>query len=67
MKLSRCVSVTAVCVLPGRIPPLPAVGPSLGSVRSAALRTVLVSCAASALVIVAAVGAVLCLLHGKRK
>ncbi|XP_047520750.1 Down syndrome cell adhesion molecule-like protein Dscam2 isoform X2 [Pieris napi] len=51
----------------GRIPPLQPSAPPLGSARSAALRTVLVSCAASAVVIVAALGTLLCLLHGKRK
>ncbi|XP_041974799.1 Down syndrome cell adhesion molecule-like protein Dscam2 isoform X2 [Aricia agestis] len=51
----------------GRIPPLQVTSTPVGSARSAALRTVLVSCAASALVIVAALGALLCLLHGKRK
>ncbi|VVC95269.1 unnamed protein product [Leptidea sinapis] len=41
--------------------------PPVGSARSGSLRTVLVSCAASAVVVVAALAALLCLLHGKRK
>ncbi|CAK1540389.1 unnamed protein product [Leptosia nina] len=51
----------------GRIPPLQTASPPVGSARSAGLRTVLVSCAASAVVIVAALAALLCLLHGRRK
>ncbi|XP_013133341.1 PREDICTED: Down syndrome cell adhesion molecule-like protein Dscam2 [Papilio polytes] len=51
----------------GRIPPPAPAPPAAGGARTASLRTVLVSCAASALVIALALAALLCLLHGKRR
>ncbi|XP_052738089.1 cell adhesion molecule Dscam2 isoform X2 [Bicyclus anynana] len=50
----------------GRIPPLRAAPPPSGA-RTGAMRTALVWCAASALVVVGALAAILCVLHAKRK
>ncbi|XP_045780750.1 Down syndrome cell adhesion molecule-like protein Dscam2 [Maniola jurtina] len=51
----------------GRIPPLRVAPPPSGGARTGAMRTALVWCAASALVVVGALAAILCLLHAKRK
>ncbi|XP_012543882.3 cell adhesion molecule Dscam2 isoform X1 [Bombyx mori] len=51
----------------GRIPPLKPSSPLSGSSRQSSLRTVLVSCVASGVVIVVTLAAIICLIHGKKK
>ncbi|XP_026317870.1 Down syndrome cell adhesion molecule-like protein Dscam2 isoform X2 [Hyposmocoma kahamanoa] len=50
-----------------RIPPLKPSSPIAGSVRQTSLRTVLLSCIASAVVVLCALAAVICLVQHKRK
>nr|XP_049692182.1 Down syndrome cell adhesion molecule-like protein Dscam2 [Helicoverpa armigera] len=51
----------------GRIPPMKPSSPLSGASRPASLRTVLVSCVASGVVIVVTLAAIVCLVHGKKK
>ncbi|CAG9136240.1 unnamed protein product [Plutella xylostella] len=50
-----------------RIPPMKPSSPLSGGERKASFRTVLLSCAASAVVIVATLAAIVCVVQGKRK
>lgn len=51
----------------GRIPPMKPSSPLSGGSRPASLRTVLVSCVASGVVIIVTLAAIVCLVHGKKK
>ncbi|KAH9634763.1 hypothetical protein HF086_013623 [Spodoptera exigua] len=51
----------------GRIPPIKPSSPLSGASRPASMRTVLVSCVASGVVIVVTLAAIICLVHGKKK